>query len=191
MAAAPTGMPVGSVSEPLVATDGMEYLIFLPPTWTGAASAHPVLLFLHGVGGINNAKGCRNPGLTTQFPLLNPAYAAKVEHIVLVPVAPKENWLNHFASCMALVDDAVANLGGDPKRVSVAGQSMGGAGAWLFASKQPDRFCAVVPICGYIPDGVMPSVVEALKAKPIWLLRVRRDTNPACGRTPPSAAARA
>mmetsp|Transcript_26830 Transcript_26830/g.71070 ORF Transcript_26830/g.71070 Transcript_26830/m.71070 type:complete len:142 (+) Transcript_26830:3-428(+) len=76
---------------------------------------------------------------------------------------------------MALVDDAVANLGGDPKRVSVAGQSMGGAGAWLFASKQPDRFCAVVPICGYIPDDVMPSVVEALKAKPIWLFSSEED----------------
>ena len=36
--------------------------------WTGEDAAHPVLLFLHGVGGINNGKGCRDPGLRTQFP---------------------------------------------------------------------------------------------------------------------------
>ena len=67
-AAPPEGMVVGSVSQPLTAADGSEYLIFLPPTWTGEDAAHPVLLFLHGVGGINNGKGCRDPGLRTQFP---------------------------------------------------------------------------------------------------------------------------
>ena len=67
-AALPEGMVVGSVSQPLTAADGSEYLIFLPPTWTGEDAAHPVLLFLHGVGGINNGKGCRDPGLRTQFP---------------------------------------------------------------------------------------------------------------------------
>ena len=172
----PAGMPIGSVSQPLIAADGSTYLIFLPPKWERIAS-HPVLLFLHGVGGINNAKGCRNPGLTTQFPLLDPAYAAKVQHIVILPVARKPNWRHHFKSSMALVDMAIAELGGDPDRVSIAGQSMGGHGAYLYASQlAPGRFAAVVAICAYldedgpIVDAVPAAVLGPLASVPLWIL---------------------
>lgn len=148
----PEGMVVGSVSQPLSAADGSEYLIFLPTNWT-STTLHPILVFLHGVGGINNAGGCRNPGLITQFPLLDPEYAAGVEHIVIVPVARRPNWRHHFESTMALLDMALSDLAGDPDRVSIAGQSMGGHGAYLFASQlAPDRFCAVVAICAYLDE---------------------------------------
>ncbi len=198
----PEGMVVGSVSQPLVAADGStEYLVFLPSTWT-ATSLHPVLLFLHGVGGINNAKGCRDPGLTTQFPLLDPEYAAKVEHIVIVPVAQRPNWRHHFEPTMALLDMAVSDLGGDPDRVSIAGQSMGGHGAYLYASQlAPERFCAVVAICAYLDEEhAMGSMVPGtngssngpkyyspfegkpytdtilpLKSTPIWLFQSEED----------------
>mmetsp|Transcript_14451 Transcript_14451/g.36288 ORF Transcript_14451/g.36288 Transcript_14451/m.36288 type:complete len:498 (-) Transcript_14451:198-1691(-) len=204
------GMVVGSVSQPLVTADGStEYLIFLPSTWA-ATSLHPVLLFLHGVGGINNAKGCRNPGLTTQFPLLDPEYAAKVEHIVIVPVAKRPNWRHHFQATMDLLDMALSDLGGDPDRVSIAGQSMGGHGAYLYASQlAPERFCAVVAICGYLDEEhAMGSVVSGtdgsrdgpkyyspfegtaftdtilpLKSTPIWLFQSEEDdTVPPPGR---------
>ena len=148
----PEGMVVGSVSQPLSAPDGSEYLIFLPSNWT-SASLHPILVFLHGVGGINNAGGCRNPGLTTQFPLLDPEYAAGVEHIVIVPVARRPDWRHHFESTMALLDMALSDLAGDPDRVSIAGQSMGGHGAYIYASQlAPERFCAVVAICAYLDE---------------------------------------
>ena len=169
-------MVVGSVSQPLTAADGSTYLIYLPPKWT-AAGSHPVLLFLHGVGGINNGDGCRKPGLTTQFPLLDPKYAAKVQHIVIVPVAKQRNWRHHFDSSMALVDMALSQLGGDPSRVAIAGQSMGGHGAYLYASElAPGRFCAVVAMCGYVDEnlpldkgGVPAAVTESLKSTPIWV----------------------
>ena len=177
----PPGMVVGSVSEPLTAADGSEYLIFLPVGWTAEAS-HPVLLFLHGVGGINNGKGCRDPGLTTQFPLLDPAYAAGVEHVVLVPVARERNWRHHFEASMALVDMALTTLGGAPDRVAVAGQSMGAHGAFLFASQMaPGRFCAVVAMCGYLDEGSPAgkvwnaAVVEPLRDTPIWVFHAEED----------------
>lgn len=167
---APPGMLIGDVSQPLVAADGSEYLIFLPPTWTATAS-HPVLLFLHGFGGINNAEGCRNPGLKTQIPLQSPEYAAKVPHIIIIPVAAQRDWKHHFASSIALVDMAISKLGGDRSRVSVCGQSMGGHGAYLYASMAPDRFCSVVSIMGYA-DGSIDDVVQPLNAMPIWALCV-------------------
>jgi hypothetical protein len=107
--AVPPGMVIGNVSEPLVAADGSTYLIFLPPNWTSTGS-HPVLLFLHGFGGINNAKGCRNPGLKTQIPLQSPEYAAKILHIMIIPVAAQRDWRHHFASSMGLVDMAIAEV---------------------------------------------------------------------------------
>ena len=83
--------------------------------------------------------------------LLDPAYAAKVPHIVLVPVARQRDWRHHFGSSMALVDMAISELGGDATRVTVAGQSMGAHGAWLYASQlAPSRFCAVITMCGYL-----------------------------------------
>ena len=189
----PPGMVVGSVSKPLTAADGSNYLIFLPPNWTASddtssdSPLHPVLLFLHGVGGINNADGCRNPGLTTQFPLLDPEYAGEVNHIVIVPVAKQPNWRHHFKSSMALVDMALSTLGGDPERVAIAGQSMGAHGAYLFASQlAPGRFCAIVVMCGYLDEGrtiagpldeVPSAVVGPLKSTPIWIFHSEKDSS--------------
>jgi dienelactone hydrolase len=177
----PPGMVVGSVSQPLTAADGSSYLIYLPPNWTPTGS-HPVLLFLHGIGGINNGAGCRNPGLTTQFRLLEPAYAAKVNHIVLVPVAAKEDWIHHLPSSLALVDMAVSALGGDPSRVAVAGQAMGGHGALSYARLRPDRFCAAVLINAYVDDRVggrpvtvPPGLVEPLASTPTWVFHSEED----------------
>ena len=180
----PAGMAVGSVSEPLIAPDGSTYLIFLPPTWTDSSSTHPVMLFLHGVGGINNAKGCRNPGLTTQFPLLDTEYAAKVDTIVIVPVAKQANWRHHLNSSMALIDMALSELGGDPSRVSVAGQSMGGHGAYLYAAElAPGRFAAVIAMCAYVdeggpigaPENVPKTMVAALKDTAVWVFTAEVD----------------
>jgi len=172
-------MLLGRVSEPKTAADGSTYLLFLPPKWTATPKSNPVMLFLHGVGGINNAKGCTNPGLTTQFPLNDPEYAARLEHIVLVPVAAKRDWRNHYDSAMSLVDMAVEDLGGDPSRVTLAGQGMGGQGVWQLATMAPDRFCALVVCCGWVDerngDVVPPALVEAIKSKPVWAFHSLED----------------
>ena len=177
---------VGRVSEALIAADGSTWLLFMPPCWTSTPKSHPVMLFLHGIGGINNAAGCTNPGLTTQFPLNDPAFAATIEHIVLVPVAAKRDWRNHAESAMSLVDIAIAELGGDPSRVALAGQGMGGQGAWQLACMAPERFCAIVVICGWVDerngDVVPPAILEPLKSKPVWALCVRA----ALPRSPPA-----
>ncbi|OGV68845.1 MAG: hypothetical protein A3K19_01810 [Lentisphaerae bacterium RIFOXYB12_FULL_65_16] len=36
----------------------------------------------------------------------------------------------------------------DPDRVYLAGNSMGGTGAWQLATRFPDRFAAILPVCG-------------------------------------------
>ena len=41
------------------------------------------------------------------------------------------------------------DLRGDPTRVYLTGQSMGGHGAWTFVAQQPRFFAAVAVVCGY------------------------------------------
>ena len=65
------------------------------------------------------------------------------------------HWLSPtLRSVAALVHEWVQpTLGGDPRRTYLAGQSMGGHGAWIFAAQQPRLFAAVVVVCGYAQGG--------------------------------------
>jgi len=172
----PAGMKVGGVSEPITSPDG-KFMVFLPSDWT-MDKKHPVCLFLHGAGGVANVDNIRTQSLTRM--LLTQEYAAKVEHIVLIPVAPSRGWLDKFPFVMSLVDMALSELSGDPNRVALAGQSMGGNGAWNLATQHPDRFCAVVPICGFAGQGkgedLPPALVSALLSKPLWVFHSEDDT---------------
>ena len=48
-----------------------------------------------------------------------------------------------------MVYKLLPRLGGDIQRIYLAGQSMGGNGAWMFAAQQPRFFAATVIVCGY------------------------------------------
>ncbi len=177
-------MPDNGVSEVQTAEDGTQFMVFRPSSWSEEAVAAgkkwPVLLFLHGAGGVKNPDNVRGQSLTRM--LLNPEYvqANAVEHIVLMPVAPARDWNKHFERVMALVSMSIAELGGDQSRVALAGQSMGGNGAWMLAAQHPQTFCAVVVVCGYIDrddtQSVPASLVAALKPKPVWVFHAADDT---------------
>ena len=48
----------------------------------------------------------------------------------------------------ALLDEIVEKYKVDKDRIYVTGLSMGGFGTWALAASSPDRFAALVPICG-------------------------------------------
>ena len=54
----------------------------------------------------------------------------------------------------------------DPKRIALTGLSMGGAGTWSIATMFPDKFSAIVPICGR----GKPENVETIKGLPTWII---------------------
>jgi len=54
--------------------------------------------------------------------------------------------------------------------VSLAGQSMGGNGAWEYASSQKGLFSAVVAICGYLRSNLYEDHEIAKRLRlPIWV----------------------
>jgi len=80
---------------------------------------------------------------------------------------------------LALLDELLANHRVDPERVYLTGLSMGGYGTWSLALAAPERFAAVVPICGggdpiklLLAD---PRRAQALKSLPIWAFHGAKD----------------
>jgi predicted peptidase len=65
---------------------------------------------------------------------------------------------------VAILDQVLNTEPADPRRVYLTGLSMGGFGAWDAATRWPQRFAAVVPICG----GGDVSRAERLVDVPIW-----------------------
>ena len=55
--------------------------------------------------------------------------------------------------------------------LSLTGLSMGGYGTWALASKYPDRFAAIAPICG----GGKRFMAYRLKDTPVWAFHGAKD----------------
>jgi predicted peptidase len=155
---------------------GLKYLVFLPPRWT-KDTLHPVMLFMHGAGGLNNENNIRGQSLGRK--LATPEFAASVEHVVLLPIAPSRPWSDHFDHVDRLLEYALEELCGDPNRIVITGQSLGGNGCWELAARHPTKFAAVMPICGYTERDsptAPPALVSALAKLPIWAHHGANDT---------------
>src|SRR6185295_15248017 len=72
-----------------------------------------------------------------------------------------------------LLDDVLAKYKCDEDRVYLTGLSMGGGGTWNLAVARPDRFAAIVPICG---AGNNPKEAAKLKDMPTWVFHGGKDT---------------
>jgi predicted peptidase len=72
---------------------------------------------------------------------------------------------------MALLKTLPREFPLDPQRIYLVGVSMGGNGVWDVAARFPDRFAAVVPICG----SGDPRKAERLTRLPIWCFHGAED----------------
>ncbi|HWW60609.1 MAG TPA: prolyl oligopeptidase family serine peptidase, partial [Thermoanaerobaculia bacterium] len=76
-------------------------------------------------------------------------------------------WLDeHADAAMRALDQAIAELGGDRTRVYLTGLSMGGYGAYHLALAHPDRFAAMIVVCGGI---VPPVTATACRQSPLTM----------------------
>jgi predicted peptidase len=71
----------------------------------------------------------------------------KANFIVVSPQCPANTWWDDDG-VLGLLDDIAARYRTDPTRHYLTGLSMGGYGTWSVAMKYPERFAAIVPICG-------------------------------------------
>lgn len=164
----------------------------LPPGHDGSARAPlacwPVVLFLHGAG------ECGTDGRLQSTVGLGPALRARPEDWPFVAVLPQKpwggEWEDHAGDLVPLLDGALARFGGDPDRVLLTGLSHGGYGTWALARLLPDRWAALVPMCGYLrrlPDagridwrrdrapGALRALAASISHLPVWAFHGEKD----------------
>jgi predicted peptidase len=151
------------VARTITTSDGPHrYQVFVPTRAAGGTHP-PVILFLHGTGerGSDGDKPVR-VGLGPHVR----EHAADFPAIVVFAQAPDDHDWNGDTARMALaeLDAATTEFHGDRDRTYLTGLSMGGYGTWELALMQPQRFAALVPICGAL---LPPSDERALFVTPL------------------------
>ncbi len=147
----------------------INYLAYLPAEYT-ASRRWPLVVFLHGSGGRRGKHGgnllfVRAEGLPNQV-----ERGKQFPFILVSPQSPGAGWRPSLV--VELIDYLLRNLPVDPDRVYLTGNSMGGIGTWQVASHYPERFAAIVPLCG----GGDVRLARELVNMPIWAFHGRRMT---------------
>lgn len=158
--------------SPVVDSSGLPYELFLPNEASSPAP-HPVLVFLHGRGESGAFDVTNAQSLPLQL-LQNESFAATFPFIVVVPQCPSScamhnGWAPRVLQTVTKIvtDTVVPKYQGDPHRVYLAGQSMGGHGSWMYGAQQQGFFAAVVVVCGYSRSAEeRATIAERLTARP-------------------------
>jgi predicted peptidase len=147
-----------------------KYVVFVPHDYKGDKE-YPVILFLHGAGekgtdgkkqaqtGLGNAikKEEKKFGFITVFPQAERGWGANSDDA---------------KRALDILAEVQKEYKTDSKRVYLTGLSMGGFGTWGLAAKYPEKWAAIVPICG----GGDPKSAEKIKDVPCWCFHGDADT---------------
>lgn len=151
---------------------------YRPPPSSAKPQTVPLVVFLHGSGecGSDNVRQLRYlPAVLCEDAMqrLHPC-------AILAPQCPKPGgWAQRLDAeidlldgVLRMIDDVLADPRIDPRRIYLIGLSMGGYGAWELAMRAPERFAAVVPICG----GGDQNRAASLRHVRLWAVHGADDT---------------
>lgn len=147
----------------------LNYLLFLPENYS-EKQKYPLIFFLHGAGERGSDPELLKlhgiPKVVEEKP--------DFPFIAVSPQCPLGRWWTNYdpAFFNGLLENVILTHSVDTDRLYLTGLSMGGYGCWHFAIACPDRFAAIVPICG----GGDPSKVCVLKDVPIWVFHGAKDS---------------
>lgn len=153
----------------------VNYLLFLPQGSEAKSQKQwPLILFLHGAG----ERGSDIWKVTTHGP---PKYVAQHPDFPFIVVSPQcpEGQIWDDDILLGLLEEVLDHYPVDPRRVYLTGLSMGGYGSWSLGLRYPEKFAAIVPICG---GGELISVLiasgqkeQALKTLGVWAFHGGKD----------------
>lgn len=152
----------------------------LRPATVEEAQRFPLVVFLHGAG----ERGDDNTAQLKYFPTWMATEQARRDHpcFLLAPQCRSDKWWANFrrdpaegdtlaeppaadlAAVITVMEQLLADEPIDADRVYLTGLSMGGFGSWDLAARMPERFAAMLPICG----GGDPRLAERYLGLPIW-----------------------
>ncbi|QDK79365.1 phospholipase [Spirosoma sp. KCTC 42546] len=137
------------------------YLVYLPKEYTDKKESYPLVIYLHG-------GSQRGKDLTKLKTYGLPHLVDKGRDFPFIIASPQcpdgkfwstDNWLD------SLYSDVKAKYRIDSKRIYLTGISMGGYGVWQTAVAYPDKFAAIVPLCGGCDDSTQ---ICRIKHIPVW-----------------------
>ena len=169
-----------SVTVPEAGTPVEFRYRLLRPDTVEPGTRYPLILFLHGAG----ERGSDNFRQLKFLPawLAEPAAKGKHPCFLVVPQCREgHRWADvdwsdeksspqtpqptvDMAAAVAALDATLRDEPIDTDRVLLTGLSMGGYGSWDLAARMPERFAAVIPICG----GGDERTAAKLTGPPIW-----------------------
>jgi predicted peptidase len=156
----------------------MPYRLFRPRTVAGRT--YPLVVFLHGSGGIgtDNNKQFTGGNLVGSRVWALDANQKRQPVFVIAPQSD-EGWVEvinaetkaqpsegtHGADLLfELLDSVLPTLPIDRGRIYLTGQSLGGYGTFYMVMKRPDLFAAAIPVCG----GGDPTEASKFRGVPLW-----------------------
>src|SRR5262249_21781406 len=132
-----------------------KYVLFVPHNYKGD-QPYPLILFLHGAG--EREGGQKAPVEVGIGPAIKKLGVEKFQFFVLIPrcrANPGKPIVANWGAdgpdaqrALAMLGEVQKNYKIDDKRIYLTGLSMGGFGTWSLTAKYPERWAAIVPICG-------------------------------------------
>jgi predicted peptidase len=180
----PTGILFRSAT---VGNTEYRYEVYVPSDWT-PREHWPVILFLHGIGHRGTYPSGKTESVLARLFL---AYQKPPRAVIVFPRCPEDaTWMDARMEELAFkaLDQSIHEFRGDPNRVYLTGLSMGGYGTWYLASRHPQRFAAIMPVCGGIrasktvplpPVSSAPDpyadVARKIGRMPVWVFHGAAD----------------
>lgn len=167
-----------SVNSKILGTS-RQFTIYLPASYdVDASKTYPVLYLLHGLGG--NAHTWPHAGHVRDVADLQIANGESDEVIIISPDAGGtingyfnvEGWAYEdffFKEFLPEVEKKY-RIKAEKKYRAVAGFSMGGGGATVYAQRHPDMFCAAFAMSALMNVPAVGAVPSQRKGDPIDLL---------------------
>lgn len=143
------------------------YHIYYPESYASKPEEKwPLILFLHGAGERgNDLEKVKSQGL--------PKYLKDKKDFPFVVAYPQCPFYTywHISKLNEWLDEVLTQVQADESRIYLTGISMGGYGSWHWAANDPEKFAAIIPICG----GGEVSKASRLIHMPIWAFHGARD----------------
>ena len=133
-----------------IGTNNFEYQVYIPSNFQNIDKL-PVVVFLHGIRERGTGGFLPKAGI---LGTLIKHYFSQVPAIILLPQCRAGSyWSDPVMDQMVIraLEQSITEFNADANRVYLIGVSMGGYGVWHFASEHPQKFAALVSICGGSP----------------------------------------